>query len=67
MVLTFQTIAVSEAVTSGKAQSFFPADLPLDEEEGDADELTCAASGLPQDSSNQYHCHISLWWKRALK
>lgn len=37
--------------------------ISLDEEEGDADELTCAASGLPQDSSNQCLCRVSLWWK----
>lgn len=61
--LTFQTVAVSEAVTLGRAQSVLSADLPLGEEEGEADELTCAASGLPQDSSNQCHCRVSLWWK----
>lgn len=63
MALTFQAVAVSEALTSGRAQSVLSADLRLDEEEGDADELTCAASGLPQDSSNQGLCRVSLWWK----
>lgn len=65
--LTFQAVAVSEAVTSGRAQSVLSADLRLDEEEDDADELTCAASGLPRDSSNQSRCRVSLWWKWALK